>query len=343
VAVDGLFTTSGNTEIPLVVGSKVIAISQDGASAFLHPQVPLGSYAKYLYMSRSADALQGYATSVGLSQLHATHPALVFTSTPDQQPVIQGIEAADRAAGVTPAIVLQIPPDQASYGTEVQRLVAAHPDGIAYGLDAQTAGTFFANLTTAVGTIHFPLVGDETSTTKDFVTAVKPSLGVNTFEHWVYIVQIANANGPSVAGNPEATAVAQAWPSYNVGVPFSSAQVGPMHDIIILTALAMLKAHSTNPAAFEQYITQLTPPSGPLGSGVAKAYTFAQGVHDLTAGTPFVYWGVYGPLHWTPSHVITSDFVVAHWEPAPGGSGQPATAGTITISASQLQTNVAAG
>lgn len=317
VAVTGLVSLTAGTEIPLAVGAHLLTIGASGATAFAHPATTLHADAKYLYNVTPPDELSGIAMGVALRKLHLKRPALVFTSSPDALPVLQGAQTAIQHLGIRTAITLKLTPDSTSYGTEVQRLIASHPDSIVLEVDPQTAGTFFGNLSTALsGKIKLPMLTDGEALQTTWLNAVKSTAGLlPILAREMRIVQTP-LGGP--ARNPEFTHMQKVWNSYKIGLPIG-APFTPLHDIVTLMALAMTKAHSTDPAVF-------APDMYKLGSkrfvkpGTAKAYTYVQGLHFLASGKPFVYWGGVGPIDYNAQHVIVSSFTVLHWTPTPGGA-----------------------
>jgi branched-chain amino acid transport system substrate-binding protein len=328
VAVAGLVTQTANAEVPLVVGSKIVAFALSGDGTFLHPTTAFGANAKYLYMIDPADEELGYGLAFAAKKLGLAKPAVVFTDTPDSKPVLDGVTKAAAIVGLTPSIVLPVAGGQSSYGTEVQRVVGSHPDGLIFELTPSDAGTFLGNLATAMGTINIPMITDENSLTKDFTDAVDASVGSAKIQPQMHVVGYP----PSPENTPGLVPLATAYPTFDTRIPFTSGQQGPVYDAIILTALAMLDSKSIKPEVFGPHIADLTTKQN---DDRVRVDTYAQGKDAIAAGKKIAYFGAYGPLGWTKDHVRVSGFVIGKWTPAKEGGATSVPEGT-SISAQEV-------
>jgi branched-chain amino acid transport system substrate-binding protein len=332
VGVSGLLTLGGSTEIPLAVAAHKIALGLDGSTAYIFSKKTLGAGAKYLYNVSAPDALQGYAMGVAVRRLHYRHPAIVFTTSPDSVPVFQGVTSALHKLGIKPAISLTLATSASSYGTEVQRLLAAHPDSMVFELDPQTAGTFLSNLSAAQGgNINLPMISDTESTIKEWLASVSNTPGVlAALQREMHMVQPPVG---SLKKNPELAYMRRVFTRYTSQSSFGIPAMA-LHDAVLLMALAMDKAHSTNPSVFGPYMYTLGSASFARRSK-ATAYTYAQGLHDIATGKRFVFAGAMGPFNWTPTHVAVNPETISGWAPAAGGVANPAPP-FITIPAGQM-------
>jgi branched-chain amino acid transport system substrate-binding protein len=333
VAVSGLSTTCAGSEIPIVIGAHIVALATSGATAYLHPATAFGSSSRYVYMMLQADEMLGYAFTFGARALHMSHPAVVVTDTPDTASTLAGVTSADAAIGIRPSIVIKIAPGQASYGTEVQRIVASHPDGLILNLtDPQSAGTFLSNLVTAMGVIRLPMLSDQTFLQSDFYSAIKADIPAATLRQHLHIVTTA----PADSSNPGLAPLATTWPTLNLG-QLDTTFTAPLYDGVILTALAIQAAHSLDPSVFAPYIARIAASSSGL-NGRVRVDTYAQGIRLLKLGKKIAYWGAYGPLNWTSQHVRAPDFNVSSW--TLGSSGPSAAPGGISLSGTQIAAKV---
>lgn len=112
------------------------------------------------------------------------------------------------------------------------------------------------------------------------------------------------------------------WQSY-LSNPFSITY----WDGIMVAALAMTMAHSTNPTVYNKYMADVANP----GKGKTVVYTYAQGVAALKAGKKIQYFGASGLINFNKWHNSFGD------EEAVGSNGgsQPLKFGIIT--AQQIQ------
>ena len=330
VAIEGLGSQVAPAEVPIIASAHILALSGAGESIFVHPNTLLKSNAKYLYMLQPPDAMQGFAMAEAAKQLHVTHPALVFVDDPTTAPVLSGVEEAFASLHINIAINLRISAGQASYGTEVARLVQAHPNGIIFEADPQSSGTFFANLKTELGTVAIPLIGDLNAVNASWYKAVEAALPISTLSKWAIIV----SPKASATNGPGSGPLAAAWNSFNTGAGFSStgAFVEPLYDAFILTALAMLEAKSTSPSMFAPYLASVAA-HGSM-KGLVKVYSYRQGKSAIAAGKKIAYLGAFGALGWSSLHVRVPDFVIQHY--ALSASGPTTSANSSLISGAKI-------
>jgi branched-chain amino acid transport system substrate-binding protein len=329
MAVSGLVTQTASAEVPIAIGAHLVTFTLSGASTFLSPAKAFGSSSSYLYMTDPADETLGFGLALAAKQLGLKHPAVVMTASPDATPAFDGVLRAATAAGIKPAITLQIAPSQSSYGSEAERVAASHPDGVIFEIAPTDAGVFLGNLASVMGGIKIPLVSDDTELNSGFTKSVNATVGLSAVSSHLHIVGYTNP-----ASSPGAAPLVKAYPSFKSQIPFTPAQQLPLYDEVILTALAMLKSHSTNPSVYGPDIAALAAKSNDTRT---RVYTYAEGKAALAQGKQIAYYGGSGALSWNSQHVRVTGFDVGNFVPVgKNGSGGANTTTQSVIPVSQV-------
>ena len=247
---------------------------------------------KYFWRTIPGDDVAGYAVTAYIKNRTAyKNVAAMFTTDQSAQGNVPGVTGGVQHLGLTMAINEGLAIDQTSYNTEIQRMLAAHPDVMTMECDPQTAGVFFGQLKQAGGLL--PSVLTSGTIGADWDKAATAAIGAADFQkNFVRITQYAPSNGPAydvfktalLASNvkDKQTYVDQIYAE----APF---------DNVTMIALAMLAANSTDPATFNPFI-------GKIASGSTVVHTFAEGKAALAAGKSIDYVGVEGKVNFDQYH-----------------------------------------
>ncbi|HVD04166.1 MAG TPA: ABC transporter substrate-binding protein [Candidatus Dormibacteraeota bacterium] len=320
VAVAGPGTASAPTIVPVLNSAHIPMMAVAGESAYNR------SPYSYFWRLFPPDSANGTAMALWAKQKGYTRVAAVFGSDAGSQGDLPGVLASLQALHVNVVANISLTPDQSSYQSSVNQLIAAHPDVIMTESDAGTAGTFFGELKSLGGLV--PIIGTEATYTTPWLTAVQGALGGSDFHNYFSAM---------IAAPSKVTAAVTAWNNAvkddhaQLPVSVQSAQNNPFavtyYDGMIATALAMVAAKSTNPVDFNSYIAKVCNP----GSGKTVVYTFAQGVKALNAGKQIQYFGATGLINFDKYHnsygnqeAVTSS-----------ASGNTISLGQITVAAIQ--------
>lgn len=300
LAVEGLDSTTGPSNIPVTIASGQIAFSNAGETAYAKYPNP-----KYLYMMQPPDELQGLAMIDLAHQLGYKHPAIVTTNDPASASIRDGILFGLRPLGLKSVDNLIIAPDQATYATEVNGLLAKHPDALVLELPPATAAKFLGDVTTATGgTLKLPIVSDTVATSGNWPQDVAKVIGASTLKNKM---QVAVALPPASPSNASYHYLASHYSQkFADNTPFAPAFVAPIFDTVLLTALAAAEAKSLSPAKFAPYIAKLDSQVGctdKIGSYPAALTAIKQGKH-------FCFIGATGGYGWNSYHVRTSSYQV---------------------------------
>jgi branched-chain amino acid transport system substrate-binding protein len=278
----------------LIASSPHLVGIVDGDSGLLSPTVPLFSAAHipelslggdvqfdkstypYFWRTTPGDDQAGYALAAYVKfDTSYTKIGAIFGNDQAAQGNVPGLVAGAKALGLDIVNRQAIALGQTNYQTEVQQLIASHPQVVTTESDPQTAGVFLANLKQANGLK--PLVGTSGTVGNDYNKAAISALGKPGFESgFVRITQFTATSGV-------------AWNAWKTALLASAAQIknpatietgyGPevAYDHATMLALAMLAAKSTDRATFNPYIAKVT-------QGSTVVHTFVQGKAALAAG-----------------------------------------------------------
>lgn len=284
--------------VPLLNQGQVPMFADTGQAAFDH-----SSY-QYFWRLTPADDVKGYAMAAWAHQAGYTKAAAVFGNDAGAQSVVPTLAKAFTSLGGTIVYNKPLALDQSSYRTEIETILAAHPQVIFTEVDPQTGATFLAELQQLGGLV--PVIGTETTLLAPWVKAVTGAIGATATDKYFVGMQ------------PAAPATGSAWQVFNKSLLASGAQVPKpdqwsndpysmtYYDAVIVMALAATAAKSTSPAVFNAFIAKVTEP----GAGKTVVYTYAQGAGALKAGKQIQYIGAGGPIVFDTWHNSAGAFEV---------------------------------
>jgi len=302
--------------VPILTKAHIPMISQNGLSLFDHNTDP------YFWRNYPADDVGGVALAYWAHHLGYNRAALFFDNSTAAQGSVPDLLRTYQRLGGKVVINLSVPPDDTSYGSEIHRLIQAHPQVIFTESDPQTDATAFGNMTTFGA--HIPIFGTNATVIPQWLKAVGKTLGNASMATYYRGVEPYEPNFPGThffnqALLADAKQVPQ--PSQWLGQQYSTAPF----DGLIISSLAMTAAHSTNPAVFNKYILSVTAP----GAGKTVVYSYKAGVAALKAGKKIQYVGAGGPTIFNRWHDANGEYGVYQYV-----NGKLKLAGTI--SAAQL-------
>jgi branched-chain amino acid transport system substrate-binding protein len=316
--VAGPGTASAPTIVPVLNSAHIPMTAVAGESSYDQSKYP------YFWRLFPPDSANGTAMAIFAKRKGYTKVAAVFGSDAGSQGDLPGVIQSLKALKVDIVANITLTPDQSSYQSQVNQLIAAHPQVIMTESDAGTAGTFFGELKSLGGLV--PIIGTEATYTSPWLTAVKGAMGATEFQK--YFTGLITA--PS-----KPTAALTAWnhaakaDSSQLPVKASEAQINPFaityYDGMIGMALAMVAAKSVKPSVFNSYMSKVCNP----GSGKTAVYTFAQGVKALKAGKQIQYYGATGLINFNKYHNSYGNQEAVTISPA----GKTVSLGTVAVSA----------
>jgi ABC-type branched-subunit amino acid transport system substrate-binding protein len=319
VMVAGPDTSSAPTIVPILNSAKIPMTAVAGESVYDRNTLP------YFWRLFPPDSANGTAMVLWAQRLKYTRVAAVFGTDSGSQGDLPGVIASLKALHLNLVANVSLTPDQSSYESSVREVMNAHPQVIMTESDATTAGTFFGELKQLGGLV--PVIGTEATFTAPWIKAVSGSLGSSFTNDYTGMISSPSAPTAAVTAYQQAVTADKAqvpapWQSY-LSNPFSITY----WDGMMVVALAMNAAHSTDPAVFNKYISQVANP----GPGKTVVYTYAQGVAALKAGKQIQYFGATGQIDFDQYHNSYGSEEAVHGN----GAAQPTPLGTIT--AQQIQ------
>ncbi|MDQ1486340.1 MAG: hypothetical protein QOJ62_2033 [Actinomycetota bacterium] len=271
-----------SSTVPLFERAKITDVSAGGDVEFGQSKY------KYFWRTIPGDDVSGYALAAWAKKQGWTNIAAVFANDQAAQGNVPGLLAGAKNLGITVSVNQAIAPNQTSYASEIQKLVAAHPQAIMMEADPQTGGVYVGQLKQAGGLV--PIVGSSGTTGVDWNKAVTAAIGASDFAKYFKILTIyAEPSGP-------------AWETYNKALLASGSQVKDPaqyatqiysevpYDNVNMIALAMLAAKSTSPAVYNPFIKTV------VEGGDVVVHNFADGKATLAAGKKIKYVGVTGAV-----------------------------------------------
>ena len=269
----------------------------------------------YFWRLAPPDPVGGETLSLYAKERGYSRVATVFGTDTGSQGDLPGVVTGLKAAGLSLVANIGLTPDQTSYRTQVEQLIASKPQVIFTESDGQTAAAFFGELK-QLGTV-VPIFGTTATAASTFLKPLASAIGVADFSKDF----VAETGAPSVP-SPGATEAANA---FNNGVrhvasklPAPSSQwlnntfSESNYDGLVMFALAMMASHSTDATVANRWIPKVTE----AAPGKIKVYTYAQGVAALKAGKAIQYIGASGPIRFDRWHSSFGDQAIEKLSPA---------------------------
>jgi ABC-type branched-subunit amino acid transport system substrate-binding protein len=304
---------------PLLNQGQVPMFADTGQAAFDH------SHYAYFWRITPADDVKGYAMALWAHKAGYTRGAAVFGNDVGAQSDVPTLVRAFTKLGGTIVYNKPLALDQSSYRTEIENMLATHPQVIFTEVDPPTGATFLSELQQLHGLM--PVVGTEVTLQAPWLKAVTSAIGATAMARYFEGMQpYAPPSGP-------------AWQTYNRSLLASGSQVPKpsqwssdpysmtYYDAVNVMALAAIAAKSTSPKVFDPYILKVTE----AGSGKTVVTTFAAGKAALKAGKQIQYVGAGGPIAFNQWHNSTGAFEAAKYV-----KGSPVLVGSV--SAAQIAT-----
>ena len=288
--------------VPLLDQGHVPMFVDTGQAAFDR------TAAAYFWRITPADDVKGYALALWAHKAGYTRAAAVFGNDAGAQSDVPTLVSAFTRLGGTIVYNKPFALDQSSYRSEIENMLAAHPQVIFTEVDPQTGATLLSELQQLHGLI--PVIGTEVTLQAPWLKAVSGAIGTGTMTKYFEGMQ------------PYAPPKGPAWQAYNRSLVASGSQVPKpgqwssdpysmtYYDAVNVMALAMIAAKSTSTAGFNKDVTKVTEP----GPGKTVVNTFAAGKAALQAGKQIQYVGAGGPIVFNRWHNSTGAFEAAKYE-----------------------------
>jgi branched-chain amino acid transport system substrate-binding protein len=284
-------STSAATLVPLLNSKKLPMMIAAGEAAY-----DRSSYS-YLWRDVPPDPANGEAIALWAKQQGYSRVATVFGTDAGSQGDLPGVVSGVKAVGITLADQENLTPDQPSYRSAAERLLAAKPQAIITESDGATAATFFGELT-QLGKLT-PIIGTSGTPSTSYFSPLRGAIGNANFDKYFRAVVVGNpVNNPAVAAFNSAVLAVQSKLAKPVSQWENNSFSESGYDAAIVLALAMDAAKSTDGSVYNKYVAQVTAP----GPGKQVVYTYAAGKAALAAGHQIQYIGASGPILFDKYH-----------------------------------------
>jgi ABC-type branched-subunit amino acid transport system substrate-binding protein len=311
-AVLGPTSDEGVATIPILQRDGIPTFAQAPIVQLDHLQ------SKWIFQILAPDATAGIAMAYVAAKIHHwTKAALMFNSEAGAQSLTGPVTKAFKKMGGQIVTNVTLTPDQASYRTEILKLLSAHPQVIFTETDAQTAATLWSEMQQMHG-LTIPVIGSGPTTGDDYYQAVTSALGSKT------------ALGKFLISITFSTKYTKATPYFLADLNRWKAGSDPLlnhvnyWDSINVIALAMLHAHSVNPDKWVPAVRWVT--NDLKGTPV---YNFQDGRRLMAKGKHITYIGTKGSMHFNKYGTVTTNFESVHFD----GSGGLKTLNQISAAA----------
>lgn len=294
----GLTSDTALTTAPILNQAHIPTITQAGTIQLDHARF------QYMYRAFPPDSTDSVAMAAYALKKGWTRAALLIGQNSGSQSVIPPLRSSYTKHGGQIVDNEALPLDQTSYQVELSKVLAKKPQVIFYETDPQTAATIFQELK-SMNNLSIPVVGTSATATGPFWRTASQSVGgysgMNKF--FVDVTAPSQYNGAGYS-----TFLKYYKQHYRNSAP--NVYIAGNYDSVIIMALAMDMAHSTDPAKYVSYIPKV------VDNHKAKPVTsYAAGVAAIKARTPFYYNGTLGPISFNQYHSMAGSYVAQRISP----------------------------
>jgi ABC-type branched-subunit amino acid transport system substrate-binding protein len=264
--------------------SKVVDFMIGGSTQLDNMNFP------YVFRTTSSDSNESVAMAYYAAKIKGYKTAsLIFDNSANSQGFVAPLMKAFKALGGTIQQNLTIVPGQGSYRSELTKAFADHPDVIFDSMDLQTASTLWANAQ-QLGYLKTPWIGDDLQSSADYAKAFGATAPTN--------LTAALAAAPTGTGYNHFLADYKAVFKTDKPLPTTFNE----YDAIVIGALAMTEAKSTDPAVWVKHIADVASPPGTACDNYANCLKL------VNAGKKINYEGAGGNNDFNKNHNVFSGF-----------------------------------
>jgi branched-chain amino acid transport system substrate-binding protein len=303
----GCTSDEAATVAPIIDRAHIPMFCMTGQSEFNKTNL------KYFHRLVPADVYDAFAMvgSALYGPGHAPYKraALVFGNDIGSQAFVAPATAAFTKLGGTIAINQPITLGASSYRTEVQAMLATHPDVIlteALG----SAGTYLKEVKTQNGGQMIPFIGTSATIDPTWFKQVNDAIGTDNIVKYYAGVDLGYTfSGPAYTEfltnlNAAASQFADA-PKYK-----QRGSTLHLYDGIIMTALAMLATNSADPKVYNPKIIDIA--NGVSGAQIVN--TYKDGADALKAGKSIRFEGAAGENNFDQNNNSQSGYILVSYD-----------------------------
>lgn len=268
----------------------------------------------YVYRPYPPDNVESYAMVALALAKRYKRAEIVFAEGTGAQENVPFLKSAFKKGGGKIVGNVTLPPDESSYGPEIQSVLHANPQVLFMEADPQTYATFFSDLKS----VHSKLIPTiMTSTEPASIQAIASALGQNP----VSLGSFLSAAAPQTSNQAVYNKFVADFKQANGGEsPFNG--YNPVYyDSVIEIALAMTLAGATAPSAWIPKVDAVANnEKAPVCTSYKACLTYAK------AGKAFRYVGAAGPIYYNQYHWTTGEWALVK----PGSSGEAVPVGRVS-------------
>lgn len=247
----------------------------------------------YVFRTTASDSAEVVAMAYYAIHHGYKRAAYIFDNSANTQGLVAPLTKSYTAQGGTVVANETVVPDQSSYRSEITSAFAKHPQALFVAFDQQTATTVFSDLR-QLGHLNIPVIGEDVLGSPGYAKA----FGQPQASKLLFTVSGASPGG--TAYQHYLADYQQVWHTKQI---LSSSY--NMYDSVIISALAMTAAHSTDPKVWASYVTKVSNSPG------TPCYTYASCVALLKQHKKINYAGATGPEDFNRYHNTFSGFAVS--------------------------------
>ncbi|HEY8691720.1 MAG TPA: ABC transporter substrate-binding protein [Chloroflexota bacterium] len=272
--------------LPITNTAKMVTMNTVGDPALDNVPSPWSFHLK------ASDAAVGRAMALEASKKGYKKIAIVLDASAGAQTLGPPMEDAAKKLGLEIVAKPAIPENVTSYQGEVLQVMNAKPDAMLTQMNIPPAGIFFRQLR-SLGGQNLPVIGSDYTQTVEWVKAAGGEQALGQLSHIV-------PTGLEGEAGKYFTAAYQAKFNHP-----PRTQGGQYYDGLVVGALAMIAAKSTDPTVYVKSIPEVSTP----GPDHTNVYNFADGAKLLAQGKKIKYFGASGPLTFVePTHTVENSF-----------------------------------
>jgi branched-chain amino acid transport system substrate-binding protein len=290
VGIIGPETQEINAVSPIVTSAKIPTQFQGGSTLFDKNTDP------YLWRDSPSDSQLGVAMALYAYKKGYRNAALVFYSDIAAQTFPPPITNTFTKLGGKVVTSITIAPDQTSYRTQVQQVIATNPDVIFTQTDAATAAVLFKNFKD-LDNLAIPFVGTDVTGGDDYLKAITYQVA---HDHLISVYGTSVSGAAADEFNKQFAAVVGANQQ-----PLANANYA--YDAVISQALAIDKANSISGPDINAAMTNGT-----------QCYTYKACYDLIKAGTKINFDGASGPLDYNQYHNVFGPYASFQQDPGTG-------------------------
>ena len=331
MAVVGCTSDEASTVVPILNGSHIPMFCMTGQSEFNKTAL------KYFHRLVPPDSFDAYAMigSALFGPNHAPYKnvALVFGDDIGSQTFVDPAKAALTKLGVNIAINQAIHLGAASYRTEVAAMLQTHPDVILTETIG-SAGTYLKEVKQQNGKT-IPFIGTSATIDPVWFQQVRDAIGLSDLlaNYSAVDLQLSLTGSGYQEFLTQLTAAQTTFPKA-LDYKGKSPTVH-LYDGIILSALAMVAANSSDPTVYNPKIFDLA--NGVSGATVVSS--FKDGADQLKAGKSIRYVGAAGENHFNQYNNSQQGYILVTYDK----DGNEVTIGQLTQAQTQQMIDAGGG